>query len=678
MARSEQPKHLVVIGSSAGGIDALSILVSTLPPDFPAPIVIAQHLEPSRRSHLAEILARRSTLPIQTAEDGSHTLKSGVIYVVPANRNVRVLDGTVEVQLDGAERVKPSVDMLFSSAAEAYGDRLIAVILSGTGSDGAAGARAVKKAGGTVIIQNPETAPYPGMPLSLAPNTVDIVANVDRIGPILRDLLAGVSVPTQPSEKRELDQFLDEVRTRLDIDFTSYKTPTIMRRLQRRIIATDTDNLRGYMDYLITHPEEYQQLANAFLIKVTDFFRDPDLFEYLRAHVLPDLIDYASTHGNELRIWSAGCATGEEAYSLAILVAEALGPALEQFNVRIFATDGDAEAIAFARRGIYPTAALAHMPEELIARYITKEDDTYQIKKRVRGLTVFGQHDLAQRAPFPRVDMVVCRNVLIYFTAHLQQRTLQLFAYALRDGGYLVLGKAESPGSLADVFAPADKQHKVYRRHGDRFLMPPARMQPMVPSPPHRLSYNRQVPSLAAQQTMTKEIRQARGALESVLQRLPVGVIVVDYRYDIQAINAAARQYLSIHGPALGDDLIHQAQGIPHASLRQAIDATFRTGAQSTIDEFVVDEVTTGQPRYLQVQVYPQAARGEQGPAETALIVAYDITRLVEARRALETQMASVSGEAQEARRQFEGEMAARDHLIERLVETNRQLLEAN
>lgn len=244
------------------------------------------------------------------------------------------------------------------------------------------------------------------MPLSLAPNTVDIVANLERMGTILRDLIAGVPVPTRPDEKKALEAFLEEVRTRYGLDFNSYKTPTILRRLQRRIVATDTENLEGYIQYLDGHPDEYPQLINAFLIKVTEFFRDPDLFAYLRNEVLPDMISYARARGNEIRIWSVGCATGEEAYSLAILISEALGQELDQFNVRIFATDVDAEAVAFARRGIYPASALTGVPEELINRYFSKDENHFQIKKHVRSLTVFGQHDLGQRGPFPNIPRI--------------------------------------------------------------------------------------------------------------------------------------------------------------------------------------------------------------------------------------------------------------------------------
>ena len=254
---------------------------------------------------------------------------------------------------------KPSIDLLFTSAAGTFGERLIAVILTGTGSDGAAGAHAVKKAGGTVVIQDPAHRAVPQhAALARAHRRVDIVANVERMGP--SSAICSPDPRTDaPGGARRWTPFSNRCASEIGIDFTSYKTPTILRRLQRRIVATGTSDLTAYLRYLNAHPEEYQRLVNTFLIKVTEFFRDPELFAYLRETVLPDLIAWARRHGNELRIWSAGCATGEEAYSLAMLVAEALGAELEQFNVRIFATDADAEAIAFARRGIYPASALA-------------------------------------------------------------------------------------------------------------------------------------------------------------------------------------------------------------------------------------------------------------------------------------------------------------------------------
>src|SRR5581483_5022673 len=542
--------QLVVIGASAGGIEAVTAVLSALPADFPAPVVIAQHLDPNRTSHLQEILGRASKIPVRSV-DGEQRLEAGVAYVVPANWHVEITDSVVRLQATGGDRPRPSIDRLLRSAAESFGEGLIAVILTGSGSDGAAGARYVKEMGGTVVVQNPDTARYPDMPQSLAPNTVDIVANLDAIGPLLHDLATDQYTPAR-TDDRPLRALLEQLRERSGIDFNSYKMPTILRRLQRRMVATGTETLNDYLRYVGSHPEEYRRLVSSFLIKVTEFYRDPDLFRYLEEEVLPGLIGSAQHTGNELRVWSAGCATGEEAYSLAIMLVDMLGDQLEQLNVRIFATDLDTDAINFARRGVYPASALAHLPPEVIERHFNRLGDEYEIKKRVRSLVIFGQHDLGQRAPFLRIDLALCRNVLIYFTPELQRRALQLFAFSLRENGYLVLGKAESTSPLPQHFVLEEPRLKVYRRQGERVLIPPARIRDTAPLVPMRLiTGGRQSDGarLAAPRGPREVERPRTGSerAEHVLLRLPEGVIVVDRRYDIQSINSAARRLLAIH-----------------------------------------------------------------------------------------------------------------------------------
>jgi two-component system CheB/CheR fusion protein len=669
MAEGQAPRFLVVIGASAGGIDALSVLVAGLPSEFAAPIVVAQHLDPSRPSHLQQILARRTPLPVRIVTTTEH-LESGVIYVVPANRHVTITDGGVSVRNGDIAGPRPSIDLLLSSAAQVYGEQLIAVVLTGQGADGAAGAREVHSAGGTVIIQNPETAPYPAMPLSLAPTDVDIIANVENIGAMLHDLTSGVQIGMRPAEERAMRTFLDQLRERSGIDFNGYKTPTIMRRLQRRMVATGSERLTDYLRYLQSHNEEYQRLVSSFLIKVTEFFRDAELFDYLRDHVLPELIVDAAGRDNELRLWSAGCATGEEAYSLAILISDLLGNEIDRYNVRIFATDLDNDAVIFARRGIYPASALANMPPELIDRYFTKVNGEFEVKKSVRALTIFGQHDLGQRAPFPRIDLALCRNVLIYFTTDLQKRALQLFAFSLRDGGYLALGKAETTSPLAEYFTPEEPTLKIYRRQGDRILIPPGRIRDSVPMIPIRPQKIARVPSMqdpARVQREAPRTRSPREKAEAVLLNLPVGIVIVDQRYDIQTINTAGRRIFGIHAAAIGEDFVHQAQTVASAPLRAAIDAAFRGQIPAASTEFAATEVATGDVRYLDLACYPQKLDGGHEAVDSVLLVATDVTDRANERRNLAE---SVGRQREETER-----LAA---LMRRLTETNRQLLAAN
>jgi two-component system CheB/CheR fusion protein len=720
-ARDASALHsLVVVGSSAGGIEALSTLVATLPADFPAPLVLAQHLDPRYPSHLGEILARRGRLPVRTVTDAEQ-LQPGTIYVVPADRDVEITDHEVRLRADSEKRPKPSVDRLLTSAAQAYGERLIAVILTGTGSDGASGAHAVKAAGGMVIIENPATAAYPGMPESLASTTVDLVADLERIGPLLHDLVSGTYMPTHPRADESLQKLLAQVRDRNGIDFSQYKRPTILRRLQRRMATTGTLDLPDYLRYLEQHPEEYSRLIASFLIHVTEFFRDPELFAALSEQVLPELIAHAEEQGidHELRVWSAGCATGEEAYSLAMLVAEALGEQLPLFTVQIFATDVDDEAVAFARRGVYTAAALADVPQELRSRYFTQLDGGYEVTPQLRSLVIFGQHDLGQRAPFPHIDLVLCRNVLIYFTAELQQRALQLFAFALRDGGYLALGKAETVKPLEAYFAAAHEQLKLYRRHGNRVLPPIARrIVGDVQLHDHMRPRLRQsLPAVATGSTGALAPRSQATPFHAVGERLGnliletgVGVVVVDREYDIQIINAAAIRLLGIYTAAVGKDLIHLAQSIPAPALRAAIDAAFQLPAdgQGDGDNIITVEAETGE--HLQIACYPHmgaprvdAAGAPSANAHTVklqaarvLILMSDVTRQIRERQ--EAAEATVRNQADrlvaeayepsdlkhallakiEENAQLKAQVEEVSTLNRRLFHANQELVEAN
>ncbi|MBV9168584.1 MAG: PAS domain-containing protein [Chloroflexi bacterium] len=681
MAEAEPTQQLVVVGASAGGIDALSTLVGTLPRDFPAPILVALHLDPSRSSHLAEILARRSTLPVQTVED-QQQLDAGTVYVVPSDRHVQLVEGRVQLHADHTRgRPTPSIDLLLSSAADNVGEQLIAVILTGLGSDGADGARHVKELGGAVVIQNPQTAAHPDMPLSLAPTTIDVVAELDAIGPLLGELVAGSYVEVQADDERRLRTLLDQIRTRSGIDFSSYKEPTIRRRLQRRMLDTNNQTLEQYARYLRRHPEEYERLAASFLIKVTDFFRDPDLFTYLREQVLPRVIDDARDRGNELRLWSAGCATGEEAYSLAILVGELLGDELNNFTVRIFATDLDPEAVGFARRGVYPNSALKNVPEETRLRYFTQLDSAWEVRKQLRSMVVFGHHDLAQRAPFPRIDLVLCRNVLIYFTPELQRRSLQLFAFALREDGYLVLGKAEGSSPLPEYFQLVQPKLKVFRRHGERVLIPPSRIRDAVPEPNAALpGVGRPVLAGMDRELARAHARSASGqpALdrsEQVLFELPVGVVVVDARYDIQHINATARRLLGIHTPAIGEDLVHIAYRPLGGPLRDAIDAAQRGEHWRRVHEVTSLPDTPNEVRHFELCSF--VARGEAGEREPLDLVVVMISDVTDRERELrERRVAAADADARASRLQELLDQSTRS--VRELQKANQDLAMAN
>ena len=713
MVEETQPPALVVIGSSAGGIEVLSTLVSALPADFPAPIVIAQHLDPQRPSHLGEILTRHSRLPIQTILD-DEKLESGHIYVVPADRHVEINDGHLSLRMNRQSRPIPSINLLFRTAAQAYGEGLIAVILTGTGSDGAAGAVEVKGAGGTVVIQNPATAPYPAMPRSLPPGIVDFIANVEDMGTLLSDLLASGADLSQPNEVKTLQSLLQHLYARSGLDFSSYKMPTIQRRLHRRMVATKTGTLSAYRRYLLRHSDEYNRLISSFLIKVTEFFRDPALFATLRDQILPEIIaaarHRASHQGSgwgELRLWSAGCATGEEAYSLAILVADLLGDELEQFSVRIFATDLDGDAIAFARRGVYSASAVASLPPDIVTRYFDRVDGEYVVQKRVRALVIFGEHDLAQRAPFPRIDLVLCRNVLIYFTLELQKRVLQLFAYSLRDGGYLVLGKAETTSPLPEFFMPVQPSLKIYRRYGERLLIASAplrvdaaSMAPQEHQPAEAAGHppvNR--PPLGNLRLVGPQekprVRTSMETLGALIFNLPIGIVVVDRRYDVQSINRAAYDLMGIERSAIGEDLLHLAERVDSRALRQLIDTTLRAETEMPVEGIVTISTEMGESRFLQVKGYTYTFDGDTELAASAFLMIAEVAQSEAADTQSAPTRASARPESAEASpkppgsatatplqsedaQTLQAEIARLNEQVHRLAESNRTLHDAN
>jgi two-component system CheB/CheR fusion protein len=641
--------QLVVVGASAGGVEALLALVASLPADFPAPIVLAQHLDPRRPSQLASLLAGRSHLEVRTVT-GSEPLHPGTIYVVPADRDVEITDHRVAVLAHSGRGSKPSIDHLLTSAAHRFGEGLVAVILTGTGSDGAGGAQAVKAYGGTVVVQNPETARFPGMPQAVAPSAVDVVADLEALGPLLMDLLNGSFVLPSPRDEDELRPFLDRLREQTGLDFLAYKRPTIERRLRRRMTAVGAETLAEYRRYLDRHPDELQRLVASFLIKVTEFFRDPDVFTYLREQILPGLIAEARERG-ELRLWSAGCATGEEACSLAMVVADVLGDEVETLPVRIFATDVAPDVVEFARRGLYPETALAHVPTEIVERHFVKVDGGYEVRKAIRGLVIFGEHDLGYRAPFPRIDLVLCRNVLIYFTPELQRRALQRFAFALRRGGYLALGKSETVSPLPDFFALEQPRLKVFRRVGDAMPIPSDQFVTAISIDAIGERASRRV---AARPPVT--FRSQSGHAASLTQRadylldsLAVGVVTVDRNYDVLTINLAARQLLGLQTPAIGEDLIHGVVPDLREPLRQVLDAALQ-GETTTLLHHLAPDPIEGDRRDLHIAGAPRDVAQEGEEPQAALVQISDVSVFTQRQRRLEARQTQFDAVLEEVR----------------------------
>ena len=396
--------HVVGIGASAGGLEALSQFVAGLLPDLGCIYVVAQHMSPTHRSLMAEILSRETRLPVQELTDGELPMPD-VIYIIPPGYNLVFKADRFLLSTPSPEVApKPSVNLLFQSMAEEFEERAVGIILSGTGSDGTRGLRAIKSAGGITFVQVPETAKYDGMPRSAIDACVaDRIVSPDQIGRELERLVRfpGTLPDLNSGEQRsaELSDLFERVRQRTKIDFSSYKIATVQRRLQRRMVATETGTLAEYLSRTERHPEELDALAKETLISVTEFFRDKDAFRTLERFARE--IVARKLPGEEIRVWVVGCATGEEAYSLAIVFSELIAEKSASGRLQVFATDIDNNALSVARRGIYNQTAMAEMAPEYVAKYFVSSGNGFEPTKELRDLVTFARQDITRRSAVP-------------------------------------------------------------------------------------------------------------------------------------------------------------------------------------------------------------------------------------------------------------------------------------
>lgn len=464
----EQKRHyLVAIGASAGGLEALSALISHLPTDLGIPYIILQHLSPTYRSMLVQLLGRETPMQVCEIEDGMSLLPNQ-IYITPPNRNLVLQDGLFHLTEPSSEILpKPSVNACFHSLSEERGENVIGVILSGTGTDGASGVRAIKAGGGLVFAQEPGSAKYSGMPqAAIETDCVDWVLPPEEIAREIT-VIVRTQGSVQPPARSEatpstLKALLQKVQRYTKVDFSEYKESTVWRRILRRIAANRVDSLAEYISLTERNPEELNQLCKEILISVTSFFRGEDAFQCLSGLLAERLRN--KRPGDEIRVWVPGCATGEEAYSIAMLIAEILGEARLEYKIQIFATDIDNSAMNIARKGIYPESSLEGLKPSLVNKYFTPRGDSFEISKMLREMVVIARQNVAQDPPFLRLDLVSCRNLLIYFLNSLQERVLGTFHYSLLPGGLLFLGKSESVYQRENLFEPLDRNYKIFRR----------------------------------------------------------------------------------------------------------------------------------------------------------------------------------------------------------------------
>lgn len=458
---------LVGIGSSAGGLEALKELIAELPTGLNLSYVIAQHLSPTHTSLLQELLRPETDLGVGDLNDGT-VPQPDTIYVTPPNQDVMYVDGKLRLEKPQASvGPKPSVDLFFKSLAENHGENTVGIILSGTGSDGAAGVRAIKAAGGVVLVQDPQIAKYDGMPrAAIQTGCVDLVLPAGKMGDVINGLAVAPVTMRLPVQEDEITgsyaRIANAVKRHTGFDLTHYKFATVNRRLIRRMSLSKTSSLDEYAELVKSDREESQQMVKDVLISVTSFFRDDAAFESLRGW-LEKLFDARSAN-EVIRIWVPGCATGEEAYTIAMIMSDIAQERDESPEFLIFATDLDSAAVNFARNGVYPDTSVDRLPSQLLSRYFERNGKSYQVKKFLRQNMVFAVQNVIEDPPFSRMDLITCRNLLIYLTRPIQRRALEIFHYALKPGGLLFLGKSESIELHKELFGDLDKRAKLFRR----------------------------------------------------------------------------------------------------------------------------------------------------------------------------------------------------------------------
>ena len=501
------------IGASAGGLEALQNLVNHIPTNTNFAYIVAQHLSPTYKSLLVELLSKDAPIKIKAAEDGE-LIEANTMYICPPNKNI-VVDEDKILLLETKEisyGPKPSVNLLFESIANAKKNKSIGIILSGTGSDGSRGIRAIKSEDGFTIAQQPMNAKYDGMPNS-AINTgnIDLILDTEVMITEIIEILnyRGKNINQNPiqNQNQVYTSIIKKIYTVKKVDFSLYKNSTIQRRIERRMAALKIVNMSNYYKYLLENAEEADLLFQDILINVTSFFRDEEAFASLK-EILKKAIE--EKKDKNIRIWIPGCSTGEEPYSIAIILSELLENKVADYKIQIFATDLDESVTSICRKARYPEAAIINVDRNIVKKYFTVKNDEYEVIKPIRDMCIFSRHNIISDPAFMRLDLISCRNMLIYFTTELQDRIFPMFHYALNDTGILFLGKSESIGRYNYQFKFLDKKWKIYQAifHGQK--TPPFPVK--LPSEREKARYQYKEVEAAVQPTisdmMTEHIRK--------------------------------------------------------------------------------------------------------------------------------------------------------------------------
>jgi len=681
----EKAFPIVGIGASAGGLEAMTQLLSGLTGDSGAAFVLVQHLDPSHESVLASLLQRATRMPVRETSDGTR-IEPDHVYVIPPTMDIALVDGHIKHVPRGPRR-EPHlpIDLFLRTLADVRGSQAIAVILSGAGTDGTLGCKAVKAQGGIVFAQEPASARYDGMPRSaISAGCVDsVLAPVEIAQEIVR-LARGESIRPPRKEEAEaepagpdgnhLARIFALLKKATGADFTCYKKTTLRRRIQRRMALHRIERLADYAKFLEGRPGEVQDLHGDLLINVTSFFRDPETFQALSTEVFPRILRERSAE-SPVRVWVPGCATGEEAYSIAMCLLETQSALGGNTPIQVFATDLSETAIVKARAGVYPQNIAADVSPERLLRFFVKVDSRYQVSKAVRDLLIFARQDLARDPPFSRMDLVSCRNVLIYLEPALQKRVMATFHYALSPAGVLLLGKSETVGASSELFTLVDKEHKVYGKRAQ--ATPP--LLSLAPAASEKAAVAPPAPAMARAQRRSDVEREAERLL---LGRSAPASVLIDEKEEVFHFRGDTEAYLGHAQGATSFQLVKMARKGLLPDLRRLLQEARATKAAQ---RKVLLLRHRGQARRVSLEVIPI-----QGPGsgEGCFLVLFDegarrqamgpATPVPRGAKAEQRHIAQLEQELQALRHHQQAVQEEQEAANEELQSANEEILSSN
>ena len=677
------PPLVVGIGASAGGLEALQQFLRYMPAHSGLGFVVIQHLSPDYRSLMADILGKYTEMTVIQAEDGM-AVEPNRVYVIPPKKSLTYHGGKLFLGEYIQGILNHPIDTFFTSLAEENGERSIAVVLSGTGSDGTNGVKAVKERGGLTIVQKPETAKFDGMPRS-AINTglVDYVLSPQEIaGELLHffqyrttlDVDNGEILFTEEESFSHIYAVLKKAR---GIDFTYYKRSTVLRRIERRMMVNHCASLDEYARHLDRDPEEVNTLVKEILIGVTNFFRDPAFFEKLKSGAIYHIVQNASEN-EPIRVWSAGCSTGEEAYSIAILFHEILEEMNVKRDIKIFATDIDIKAIEQAGRGVFSENIVDDVTPERLAKYFTKRGDQYHISKEIRRMIIFAPHNMLSDPPFGKLDLISCRNVMIYFQPILQRGLFAIFHSALKNGGYLFLGKSETANEYSNVFQTAYGAEKIYIHNGA------AKQANLTPPTFHIPNIQTSIPKTMASPGTDSEDYTMETVYTRFLESYMLASVILNEQNEVIHFFGSCLDYMSIAPGKASFNLFGILNKDVSLAASTALSRCRAEHTSVTYTDIAVDTVSG--PKTIDLSVHPVPVPGEKESGLIAMIfqekraaeAAEGITEKYDINTTAARRITDLEQELQESQNDLRKTIAELETVNEELQAANEELLTAN